>query len=614
MRDKQKKLMLQLLLVALMQATAISSQAALDNKGTDFILQWLRNYQTNGNYEVHLTADVTTDVTIEYPVNSPTFSQTITVTPGTVKIVSLPSQVADGWTANTIQNNNVHLFADKEFVAYVINRLSVSSDAGLGLPVDTFNTEYIVSNWDSNFGYGEFGVYAAYDNTQVTITPTKNLVGRSAGIPFTVTLNRGEGYLARAAAQGNASNLTGTLIQADRPIGMLNGDECTQVPYGTTYCDHTFEISQPVQSWGKSVLITNLPNRQTTFYQVVASEDDTTVNKNGALLTTLDKGQYFSFSSSTDDLIEADKPIFVTQFMTGISYPGSISGDPAMGNMVPFAQYQNSYTFSTVGGSQFAQNFLSIIVPDSQIGIATLDGSVIPASSFSSISSSAYSVARLPLTDGVHSTSSNEGHGITVEGYNSYDSYIYPGGALFDFINPAGDANPPICSVQNNAGTPPSASGTVTDNRPSEDVNNNDILDPGEDLNGNGQIDTDTGVFFVELDPGATNLTLTVAPFTPGDGEATFGIGLTDPSLSGSGVLVGKDGAGNVCRETVNLNVSQASCDTDTDGDVDINDLAVIKSAVRTSNPLYDIDGDGIVSYNDLRKCTVQCTNARCAP
>jgi hypothetical protein len=31
----------------------------------------------------------------------------------------------------------------------------------------------------------------------------------------------------------------------------------------------------------------------------------------------------------------ADKPIFVTQYMTGQSSPGATLGDPAMGNMIP---------------------------------------------------------------------------------------------------------------------------------------------------------------------------------------------------------------------------------------------------------------------------------------
>lgn len=608
---KTKNIIYQLLLLAGLLLTAIDGHAALDNKGTEFILQWLNNYFGGGSYELHLSSDVTTDVTIQYPVNSPTFTQTVTVNPGSVEIVSLPQGVADGWVTDSPQNNAVHVFSDKEFVAYMINRVPYTSDAALALPVDTFNTNYIVSTWDQLIA-SEFGVYAAYDNTEVTITPSNAVTNHAAGVPYTITLNRGEGYLAKSTGSGTNGNLTGTVISSDRPVGMVNGNVCTNVPLGYGACDHVFEVAQPVQSWGKSILISNLPNRSTTFYQAIASEDNTTVSQNGVSIGTINKGQFISFSSGGNDLISGNNPIYVTQFMTGQGYPGSISGDPAMGNMIPFEQYLNKYTFSTVDGAQFIQNYLSLIAPNSQIGVVKLDGAIVAASEFSPIASSGYSVARLPLTDGVHSTSSTLGHGITVEGYNDYDSYIYPGGAQFEFINPAGDANPPICSLQNNAGTPPSAGGSVTDNRPSEDINNNGILDAGEDLNNNGQIDTDTGVFFVELAPGANNLTLTVDPFTPGDGAVTYGISLTNPAISGSGELTGKDGAGNVCSQPVNLSVSQASCDANSDSQVNKADLAIIKAANRTANPAYDIDGDGVVSYNDLRKCVLQCTNAGC--
>lgn len=609
---KTKNMICQLLFLASLLLTAVDGHAALDNKGTEFILQWLNNYSGGGSYELHLSSDVTTDVTIQYPLNSPTFTQVVTVNPGSVEIVSLPIGVADGWVTDSPQNNAVHVYSDKEFVAYTVNRITYSSDAALGLPVDTFNTEYIVATWDQ-LTASEFGVYAAYDNTTVTITPSKAVTNHTAGVPYTITLNRGEGYLAKSTGSGNNGNLTGTIISSDRPVGMVNGNVCTNVPLGTYYCDHIYEIAQPVQSWGKSILISNLPNRSNTFYQAIASEDNTTVSQNGAPIGTINKGQFIQFSSGGDDLISGNKPIYVTQFMTGSNSPGSGGiGDPAMGNMIPFEQYLNKYTFSTVGGSQFVQNHLSLIAPNSQIGIVKLDGAIVATSEFSPIAASGYSVARLPLTDGVHSTSSTLGHGITVEGYNNDDSYIYPGGAQFEFINPAGDANPPICSLQNNAGTPPSAGGSVIDDRPSEDVNNNGVLDPGEDLNNNGQIDTDTGVFFVELAPGANNLTLTVNPFTPGDDSVTYGISLTNPSISGSGTLTGKDGAGNVCSQPVNLNVSQASCDANSDSQVNQADLAIIKAANRTANPAYDIDGDGVVSYNDLRKCVLQCTNAGC--
>lgn len=611
---------LALLLVFLL--TANSAFAALDNKGTDFILGFLPNADLANTVELHLTSDTSTNVTVQYPVNSPSFNTTVAVNPGSVTIVGIPN-VASNWPANTVANNAVRAFAADEFVAYMINRRSASTDAALGLPVDTMNTEYLVMTSESsniNSGdRGEFVVVAAFDNTTVRITPTKPLAGgRIAGVPFDVVLNRGQGYLGQSTTAGVNGDLTGTIISADRPVGMSNGNKCNNVPPNTFACDHVFEVAQPVQSWGTQILAANLPNRPNgSVYKVLASEDGTTISQNGSTLGIFNRGEFASTSVLPgNQLFTADKPIYVDQFMTGQSFPGATLGDPAMGNMIPSAQYLSKYTFSTVGGNQFVQNYLTVIAEDADVagGTILLDGTAIPAVDFMPITSTGFSVAVVALSQGTHNTSSNGKHGITVEGYNNFDSYIYPGGALFEFINPSGDSNPPICSTQFNAGPPPFFTGTTTDNRPSEDVNNNGVLDAGEDLNNNGVIDKDTGIFFVALEGGATNLNLVVTPFVPGDGSVSFTVGLTNTNLAGSGTVRVTDGAGNICQTPVSLGgVPSNICDFNADGAVDIDDINLVKAARGTSASQFDVDNDGTVTVNDARKCVLECTNARCA-
>ncbi len=607
---------LALLLVLPLTVSPAFSQN-LDNKGTDFILGFLPNFSLANTTELHLTSDVSTNVTVEYPVNSPTFSTTVAVTPGNVTIVEIPNS-SSNWPVNTVANNAVRAFAAEEFVAYMINRQSATTDAALGLPVDTMNTEYLVMTYTPLFN-GEFVVVAGFDNTTVTITPTNNLTGgRAAGVPFDVVLNQGEGYLGQSLSSGAAGDLTGTIISADRPVGMTNGNKCTNVPPGTFACDHIFEVAQPVQSWGNQILTANLPNRTGgSVYKILASEDNTNISQNGSSLGIINRGDFIETPIVPgNQLFTADRPIYVDQFMTGQNSPGAILGDPAMGNMIPSAQYLSDYTFSTAGASQFVQNFLTVIAEDADVagGTILLDGSAIPAGDFTPIVSTGFSAAVVPLTQGTHTTSSNGVHGITVEGYNSFDSYIYPGGALFEFINPTGDANPPICGGMFNSGPPPFFAGTATDNRPSEDVNNNDVLDPGEDLNSNGQIDEDTGIFFIALEAGATNLNLSVDPFVPGDGSASYTVQQADTNLAAAGTVRVTDGAGNTCQQEVSFGGQQSEpCDFDGNGAVDIDDIILVKGARGSMDPQFDVDNDGIVTANDARQCVLECDNPRCA-
>jgi hypothetical protein len=526
--------------------------ADLDNAGEEFILSVLPNY-TTPNVEVHLTSAVATTVTVEYPVNAPTFTSSVAVNPGSITIVSLPSDAAQSWSSGVIQNNSFRLSAPVEFVAYTVDRAVYSSDAALGLPVDALNNEYVVTTYNEAFGNAEVAVTAVFDNTTVTITPSNDLGGgQLAGVPFSITLNRGEGYLFTAPA-GAPGGLAGSIVESDKPVSVTNGNYCTQIPIGTSYCDHIYEQAQPTATWGNSVIAVNLAQRTGgTIYRVVTSEDNNDITLDGVSQGIINRGQYLEIGPiDSAHVIAGTKPIFATQFMTGSTSPGATEGDPAMSNLIPNDQFLSGYTFSTVGGGQFDVHYLTIVAKDSDVGSLIIDGVAVPPGSFTAVSGTGYSYAVLRVDEGTHNTSSANGHGLYLAGYNQDDSYLYPGGARFGFINPVGDANPPLCDLSLIDPALVQYSGTGTDNRPSEDINDNNILDAGEDLNNNGLIDKDKGIFFVQLLPGSSNLTLDVAPFVPGVGSVTYGLSATDPALPVSGGVLVTDGAGNTCQSSL---------------------------------------------------------------
>lgn len=62
--------------------------------------------------------------------------------------------------------------------------------------------------------------------------------------------------------------------------------------------------------------------------------------------------------------------------------------------------------------------------------------------------------------------------------------------------------------------------------------------------------------------------------------------------------------------------LAQAKCDVDKDGDIDKNDLALISKArgqVVGANDPRDGDGDGVITPNDVKVCTLKCTRPSCA-
>jgi hypothetical protein len=538
-------------LAACLSAAPAAAQVR-DNKGREFLMAFLPNI-SQPTVEIHLTGDVATPVTIEYPAINPTTTINSQVTPGQVTIVTLPLAAAQSWVADQVGNNLIRATGEQEFVVYMVNRATATSDAAMALPVDALNTSYITADYLANLGAGvpaDFVVFANSDNTTVTITPSGPLVGHAAGVAFDVLLNRGQAYFASSNFT-TTSTLTGTTITANRPVGVTNGNRCTNVPTSVGFCDHIFEVAHPVESWGLGALVTNLPNRPNgTVYRILASEDGTTVSQDGvALAPVLQRGQFIETASLTGShAFTADKPVFVLQYMTGTSSPNASLGDPAMGNMVPSAQYQNRYTFATLPQAQFPNQFVSVIADDRDLATITLDGTPIGAQAFSPIGSTGFSVAVLALAAGTHTTTSANPHGITVEGYGSADSYIYPGGARFEPIN-SNDTNPPLCTLEEVE--PGFFVGSAQDDRPSEDTNGNNELDEGEDLNDNGEIDEDTGIFSVELLDGAANLTLTLVDFEPLDPTVDFQIEVIDPETPFSGVVRVSDNASNTCQRRV---------------------------------------------------------------
>jgi IgGFc binding protein len=226
---------------------ALASAQRLDNFGSDFIVGFMPNVEPPvvdlpAIVELQLTGPVATAVQIEYPVGNKI--EEVSVIPGKIAIVSLPTSASQGWPLKSVASNLVRASSidGVEFTMYLINRAIASTDAALALPVDTFNSEYIVMDYNTISGFDSYSlVYAAFDGTTVLIQPPEGL-----GQPFEVFLNRGEGYL-----QALSVSQTGTIISSDRPVGVVNGNECANVPTHILACDHLYEVAHPVQTWGK---------------------------------------------------------------------------------------------------------------------------------------------------------------------------------------------------------------------------------------------------------------------------------------------------------------------------------------------------------------------------
>ena len=93
----------------------------------------------------------------------------------------------------------------------------------------------------------------------------------------------------------------------------------------------------------------------------------------------------------------------------------------------PDEQFLNSYTVATAPDSRFT-NYLNVEAPTNELGSVTLNGSPIPPSDFSPISTSGFSGAQIPVAEGNYTLSAPEAFGLSTYGFGVTDAYSMPGG------------------------------------------------------------------------------------------------------------------------------------------------------------------------------------------
>ncbi len=288
-----------------------------------------------------------------------------------LQIINLPGGALGGKPLNIdgsgVSTNAYRVQSNVPIVAYQFNPLQnydvFSNDASLLLPTNALGTKYFVMSRQQNFnnlrGYVTI-VATGSGTTNVTVKPTcKTLPGKGipalkAGQLHKVALNQGE--VLNIETNEIGADLTGTTVDADKPIAVFGGSEGSNVPdtnkcvippgatQGTcatqgwpcatnadcpvTCCaDHLEEQLLPVKAWGKTYVASKLKPRgaEKDVWRIVASEDGTQVNTDPpqGIIPVLKKGQFFEFESKSDFVILANKPIMVGQFMASANAPNA---------------------------------------------------------------------------------------------------------------------------------------------------------------------------------------------------------------------------------------------------------------------------------------------------
>jgi len=353
------------------------------------------------------------DTTFFVPANS---TVSIDVTPF---VNDLENDIYD-----TPLNKGVHITSTNLITVYYdedefYNRdiFALKGRNGLGYNFYTpFNDLWRNGIYNPVLPYSAIDIVATEDNTQIWITPTANVKGNPvdhpAGIPYMVTLDRGETYSARAVTQLATDHLGGTHITSNKPIAVTIKDDSTWAqPQGCK--DLIGDQMVPVQRVdgrrivgyeyivmrGKINLINptavppdpvGVPTGERVF--IMAIQPNTQVFIDGVFYANIaSAGQQVRYELRNNSThIMGDKPLYVLHVSGfGCEFGGAVlpTIDGCTGSL------EVSFTRSTAGGdNRFFLNLMTLDAAKNAFTMHYEDGSTfdIPASWFEPVGTTGF--------------------------------------------------------------------------------------------------------------------------------------------------------------------------------------------------------------------------------
>jgi hypothetical protein len=335
-----------------------------------------------------------------------------------------------------------------------IGCFSFSNDASLLLPSTAMtgnyrvSTEHGVSSAIPGFIPGIRGyvsITATQDATTVKVkVSSTGLIAAGTGVTAvaangtaTYTMNAGD-VVQLVGGDRTESDLSGSLVQADKPVQVIGGVSCIANP--TSACDHIEESVSPAETLGKRYVVSRPTGPKDTAVaatvRMVGNVDGTTLIYTPAVAgapATLSAGQVVEFESGNADfVVSANHEFSIATVMKSASVvdPGATleaKGDPSLSSIIAVEQYRLKYVF--LAPDDYDLNYADVVAPSN--ANLMLDGAAVTTAG-APVMGTGYAVFRIKLAAGTaagaHTLVSDQPAGLQVLGYGSYTSYQYPGG------------------------------------------------------------------------------------------------------------------------------------------------------------------------------------------
>jgi hypothetical protein len=226
------------------------------------------------------------------------------------------------------------------------------------------------------------------------------------------------------------------MITSDKPIGIIAGANVADVIEAhDTDANPLIQEQLPVADWGILALSWSFAGRGVAdAYRVLAAYDNTVVFTNSVVAGTNQAGQSMDLEIYGPVEFQGTQPIQVAHMANSFSYDYQ-TGDPCEILLPPIGHYLQTNIIvapvDLVGSTNYwAENYMTLIVPQSATTNTIVDGSVLASTNFASMGATGYSGARISVAGGTHIVTSSQPIYVEAYGFAYYDAYGFFGGVV----------------------------------------------------------------------------------------------------------------------------------------------------------------------------------------
>ena len=318
------------------------------------------------------------------------------------------------------------VYASNPVSAYFLNREQYTTDMTYLLDVGALGMHYRVLDWNHSAGDIQMSFTALEDGTTVRVTPSVALSqgNHQAGVPFDVQINKGQSYIYTAYS---GIDITGTILDSNKPIAVFSGAQCSNVPTSAGYCDHLFTQLPPVEHWADTYAVPKTANTGTVgnLVRILSDRDGNKISINGTEVATLDAGKFYEQIVAEDLSISTTYPVLVGQFLKGSTVTtGGRLGDPAFTYIPGIRQTLSSYVFTAPTNLvPYQENYVNVAISSAAVSSLRLNGLPVDTTSFRTIPGGNYSAGNVLVPTGPGEISASVPFVATLTGFNQDDSY-----------------------------------------------------------------------------------------------------------------------------------------------------------------------------------------------